>query len=85
MLVPSSNQLSYEATDRQSWLFGGSNVPVMNELMAVMILSVMTAIFCNCVEKPEKFGTSLRPFTRTCRFNAFSMKAMKEFSVMLKA
>ena len=51
----------------------------MNELMAVMILSVMTAIFCNCVEKPEKFGTSLRPFTRTCRFNAFSMKTMKEF------
>ena len=32
----------------------------MNESMEAMILSVMTTIFCNCVEKPEKFGTSLR-------------------------
>ena len=60
MLVRRSNQLSCETTDDERCSFVASNVPVMNESMKAMILPVRKAMFCNCVEKPEKFRTSSR-------------------------
>ena len=43
----------------------GKNVPVMNESMETMIPSVMNAMFCNFVEKLEKFRAQMlkKPLT----------------------
>ena len=59
MLVRRSNQVRYKATDGGRWSFVGTNIRVMNESMETMIPSVMNAMFCNFVEKPEKFRAQL--------------------------